>query len=100
FTGVAAGMYVVAFRADGYTYQVYGQKSDSVFVPPTDIHEGRNDLGNIPMRPEPQVTGRIIDPSGGPIASIPVYLLRAEPLIGIDGDKRYEAAGETVTDAT
>jgi hypothetical protein len=101
-TGVVAGKHIVTLRGDGYMYQLYGQQAESVFIPPIDIHPGRNDLGRVSIRPESELGGRIIDSMGSPIRGVPVFLLRAEPRIDLDGRKQFNAEGsiteDTITD--
>ena len=99
FTGLAAGTYALSVRADGYNFQVYGQKPDSLVALPLDIREAKIDIGVIRMNPEPRISGTIIDLAGGPIAAIPVYLLGAQPSIDINGQRQFRVAGETSTDA-
>jgi hypothetical protein len=102
-TGVVAGKHIVALRGDGYMYQLYGQLAESVFIPPIDIHPGRNDLGRVSIRPESEVDGRIIDSMGNPIRGLPVFLLRADPMIDLDGRRQFTAEGsiteDTITDS-
>ena len=99
-TDVVAGKHTIAFRGAGYMYQAYGQQGESIFVPPADIHPGRNDLGRISLRPESELSGRILDFMGNPIRGLPVFLLRAEPMIDIDGRKQFTALGDIMQETT
>jgi protocatechuate 3,4-dioxygenase beta subunit len=99
FTGLTAGTYTLSLRADGYNFQVYGQKPGSLAALPIDVREAKVDIGVFRMNPEPRISGTILDVDAVPVAGIPVYLLNAQPMVNVDGQKQFRVVGETTTDA-
>jgi hypothetical protein len=99
FNRLPAASYSVSFRADGYNFQVLGEKPDSLTWLPIVIQNSEADVGVVRMSPYPQIRGRVVDLAGLPIAGVPVYLLNAKPNVNVDGEKSFRAVSETVTDA-
>jgi len=98
FSGLQPDSYSLSVSADGYIFQILGEKPESGTWLPITVGNSNVDAGVLRMSPQVRITGAVVDSSGRPIANIPVYLLNASPTISVDGEKRLRVAGDPLVD--